>query len=476
MTAHTEALTARAAPAPYGFNRWQIGLLIVGAATSACFAAADLGPLSVAVLPFLASAALAMLGQATAWIWLLVAMSGVGLTWAEGSVVLGSWTINTAGLQWGLTFVLGAMLLVLLPRAQLSWPTVFRWYAAFVVLAFIGLLRAPNLFEGVKNAIQYGAPLVFGLVALRVLHDPRRIETMRTAFWIALGISFVVAIASIRWSSFTGDAPGLTGALGNRVYSIFLLPMLALALAAWRRRGPAWMLLVITIVALIAATLSRTVTAVAVVMTAVAFMWDAGWGQRLRGVVVVALLGVLILSFEPLRERFITGEDARRPRQSTVVVTGEGRSAQFNVSGISLSGRGLLWLQTWRHAMESPVIGHGTGGAEAYLGSMQMVSAHPHNDYLRIFHDYGAIGLSLLLAIAAAGLLSLRKLYRKSESLQTRELALAAFLTWLGYLMVAVTDNIVVYVSFFTQNMFLLIAMAHAASVHERAAAHVQQS
>src|SRR5690606_41181003 len=106
----TEALTAPAAPAPYGFNRWQILLLIVGAATSASIAAADLGPLSVAVLPFVASAALAMLGQATAWIWLLVAMSGVGLTWAEGSVVLGSWTINTAGLQWGLTFVLGAML------------------------------------------------------------------------------------------------------------------------------------------------------------------------------------------------------------------------------------------------------------------------------------------------------------------------------------------------------------------------------
>ena len=37
-----------------------------------------------------------------------------------------------------------------------------------------------------------------------------------------------------------------------------------------------------------------------------------------------------------------------------------------------------------------------------------------------------------------------------------------------------VTDNIMVYVSFFTQNMFLLIAMAHAASVHERARGSVQ--
>src|SRR5690606_40917916 len=107
--------------------------------------------------------------------------------------------------------------------------------------------------------------------------------------------------------------------------------------------------------AFIVLTLSRTVSATAIALAAVALMWDATWAQRLRGAVVVALLGVLIVSFEPLRDRFITGEGFRQRSSRTALVTGEGRSAQLNVTGISLSGRGLLWLQTWRHAMLSPV-------------------------------------------------------------------------------------------------------------------------
>src|SRR5690606_5772672 len=117
-----------------------------------------------------------------------------------------------------------------------------------------------------------------------------------------------------------------------------------------------------------------------------------------QGMIVAALLAALVFSFEPLRERFITGERFRPSRSETALVTGEGRSAQLNVSGVSLSGRGLLWLQTWRHAMQAPLTGHGTGSAEVYLGTeLQTVTAQPHNDYLRVFHDSGIIGLVTLL-------------------------------------------------------------------------------
>ncbi len=470
VTAHTDTLThaqpARASNAPLPVA------LAAGAALVAVLAARGSGPLTVMLLPFLVATGFALLGQATPWLWLLVAFSGIGLSWAEGAIELGARTINVAGLQWGLTFVLGVLLLVLLPRTRERWPGVFRWYAAFVALAVLWVLPAADRFSGIKNAIQYATPLVVGLVVLRAARTPGAIGWLRGALWAAFAIAAAVGMASLSWSPMTGSGAGLSGALGNRTFAIFLVPVYALALAGWRTRGPAYALIAAAAFLLIVLTLSRTVTATCIVLAGVALLWDASWGARLRGLLLLALVATLVVSFEPLRERMLTGGMARaRAGSATVEVTGEGREAQFNVSGISLSGRGLLWLQTWRHAMQAPLTGHGTGSAESYLGAeLQGVADHPHNDYLRLFHDAGVVGLLVTLAMAAGGLVSLARLQRRGRSVLARELALAAFLSWLGYLMIAVTDNIFVYVSFFTQNLFLLIALAWRAAADDAAA------
>lgn len=443
-------------------GRGELAFLGVGVLGVAAMAATGAGVLTVVLLPFLASVVLALLGQATAWLWVLVAVSGIGLSWAEGDVALGPWAINIAGLQWGLTFVLGGILLVLLPRTGQKWPAPFRWYAAFVAVAAVGVLRGPDLFYGVKNAIQYAAPLIVGLVVLRTARVPERIVALRGSLWVALVLSAIVAVASLPWLTLTGEFTGVGAALGTRTTAIFLIPMYALALAAWRVRGTGYALIALAVFAMMVLTLSRTVTAVALVLLAVALMWDAGWPARARAVALVVLLATLALSFAPLRERMLGGRQALTSMaQPTVEVSGEGRDAGLEFGNIALSGRGVLWLQTWRHAVQAPIAGHGTGSSEYFLDTRQFVASHPHNDYLRVFHDAGVIGLGVMLAMAVAGLAALRRLQRSSVSLLGRELSFAAFLSWLAYLMIAVTDNIFVYVSFFTQNLFLLIALAY---------------
>lgn len=470
VTAHTDTLThAQPARAP---NAPLPAALAVLAALAAVLAAQGNGPLAVALLPFVVATGFALLGQATPWLWLLVAFSGIGLSWAEGAIGVGARSINIAGLQWGLTFVLGALLLALLPRTRERWPGVFRWYAVFVALTVLWVLPAADRFTAVKNAVQYATPLVVGLVTLRAVRTRGTLLWLRGALWAAFAIAAVIGLVSLQWSTMTGSAAGLSGALGNRTFAIFLVPVFALALAGWRTRGPAYGLIAAAAFVLVLLTLSRTVTATCIVLGAVALLWDASWGARLRALLLLAAVATMVVSFEPLRERMLTGGMARaRAGSATVEVTGEGREAQFNVSGISLSGRGLLWLQTWRHAMQAPLTGHGTGSAESYLGAeLQGVAEHPHNDYLRLFHDAGAVGLLVTLAMAAGGLVSLARLQRRGRSVLARELALAAFLSWLGYLMIAVTDNIFVYVSFFTQNLFLLIALAWRAAAEDAAA------
>lgn len=474
MTAHTDVLTSRPAAAagrPAGV------LTALAILFAALLAASGTGPLSVAVLPFVAAILFALLGQAVPWLWLLVAFSGVGLTWVEGSVSLGAWDINIPGLQWGFTFLMGLLLLVLLPRTGEKWPLLFRAYAVFIGVAALWVLRSPSLFHAVKHVVQYATPLVFGLVVLRVARDATSVRWLRGSLWASFAIAAVVGVASLAWSETSGSHAGLQGALGNRTFALFLIPIYALALAAWRVRGPAYALIAAGAFLLIVLTLSRTVLAVCVGLLGIAFLWRASWRTRITGVLLAAAAGALLLTMEPIRERMFDPDTLRSGRLTDVGVEGTGRSAQLSLGGISTSGRGLLWLQTWRHAVQSPLTGHGTGSAEAYLATeLQFVTALPHNDYLRVFHDSGVVGLVVLIAMGAVGLVWLRRLQLRSRTRLGQELGLAAFMTWLAYLLVAVTDNILVYTSFFTQNMFLLIGLAWIVIEQEQQAAEPVQA
>ncbi|MGH7445526.1 MAG: hypothetical protein ACREKM_11640, partial [Longimicrobiales bacterium] len=216
MTARTEAL-----------GRGDLAVLGVSVLGVAAMAATGAGVITIVVLPFLASVVLALLGQATAWLWVLVAMSGIGLSWAEGQVTLGAWEINIAGLQWGFTFLLGGLLLVLTPRSGDAWPTPFRWYAAFVAVAAVRLAGTPDLFQGVKHVLQYATPLVVGLVALRAARVPANAQRLEGALWAAFIVSLIAALASLQWLTLEGSTAGLGAALGNRTYAIFLIPIYA---------------------------------------------------------------------------------------------------------------------------------------------------------------------------------------------------------------------------------------------------------
>ena len=93
------------------------------------------------------------------------------------------------------------------------------------------------------------------------------------------------------------------------------------------------------------------------------------------------------------------------------------------------SGRVVIWTQTWQSAVESPWIGKGAGSASAYLADLYDGDiAHPHNDYLRILHDYGVIGLVLFLyGLVRVGLMCWRT-WAHTEQLLQRRLSLSAAL------------------------------------------------
>jgi O-antigen ligase len=79
---------------------------------------------------------------------------------------------------------------------------------------------------------------------------------------------------------------------------------------------------------------------------------------------------------------------------------------------------------------------------------------------VRAFHDWGVPGLLVVLAALVVPIIAFARLRRRATRELTRELALAAALTWIAFAGVSIFDNTLLYFTFFTQNIFLVSALA----------------
>ncbi|MGJ4844450.1 O-antigen ligase family protein [Leifsonia sp. Le1] len=221
-----------------------------------------------------------------------------------------------------------------------------------------------------------------------------------------------------------------TGAViyGTRSFALSALVALAAAIAV-----PSGRLLArvapIVIVAAIVASLSRTASIIAVLLL-------AGLVVRLpRGRRTVLALGglalaaggawTLITTFPPLRDRFLGGDQA----------------AEFGGLAINTSGRSALWEALMDSAMTTPVFGQGPGSAAGLVEARFYPILLPHNEYIRLFHDLGIVGLALFAfgCIALIGRIAVR------AARTDHPIHWAALLAMIAVLTAAATDNVFLY-------------------------------
>jgi O-antigen ligase len=96
---------------------------------------------------------------------------------------------------------------------------------------------------------------------------------------------------------------------------------------------------------------------------------------------------------------------------------------------------------------------------------------HPHNDYLRLWHDLGLVGLGLfVLALASWGLILARGVYPAvTRGGQAAYMELAGLLALLALTLAIVTDNALVYPAVMAP-MGILIGAGLGTGSHKRAA------
>lgn len=321
----------------------------------------------------------------------------------------------------------------------LTWPVLTRVslgvvvpLASFLGWGFLSFLWNTPTIQGVQNLLVWSAFLGFILLASSRSQIDRKIGgfvglALRRATWIAVGLYMI----SILWSGLGNEA-----VLGPRSFALFALLGLASYLSRWRygeRRALWWSGI---IVLAIGASLSRLALIVALVLFPLSQISLTSRRGLLRAVLSIVLIagvsGLALTYVEPLQSRFTEGD----------------RSLRVHGVTINTEGRTELWEGTLNSSKQALWMGQGAGSSEVLVNRLFFPESQPHNDYLRLLHDYGMVGLGLWVLAFLNLLRATFRAWTRADRANTPEapVYLAAFLSVVAVSLSMITDNVMVYI------------------------------
>jgi len=237
--------------------------------------------------------------------------------------------------------------------------------------------------------------------------------------WVGWVVGLIYLVTVLR------GGLGGAGLYGARTFALSAAVLLAVAVVRRRSR-----LLPLLLLADIVFSLSRTGTAVGILVLVLALALRGTSRVRMFRIAAFLAVGaagalVVFTKFTPLRDRFLGGDQA----------------FSYGATKFNVSGRTEIWKFTWQSAQHHLWFGAGPGSAETAVSRQFITVNHPHDDYLRLIHDFGLIGLALFV-IGFASLL--HRTWRNGR--QTGEpIHWVAFLSLISVAGSALTDNVLVY-------------------------------
>jgi O-antigen ligase len=377
-----------------------------------------------------------------------------------GGLKIGSVPISLAGLVTGLIAV-GAVLSLcfhwgLIRKLWLRDFFPFWIFAGFAVLRCFGSHAGADAW---RQAFLISAPLLIPLLTnLVVTLEADSIRWTESVFFITGFVAIGGLLATVLAGLIQSTPEGFISIFGRRSLALVMMLMLITGLAHWRygesmQRKRIGLYLSVAALAVILGSLSRTTSVVALLFL-VPLRFVKVIGRSFFALLIGPILGVALLAFlllwAPVRARFL-GEDASLADIS-----------DFQSGGVDVntSGRDALWGVTFLDALERPLFGHGTGTASKLVQDL-IGDDHPHNDYLRVFHDQGLVGLALFLWAWGSRILRHWRAWRSSRGapLLLLRYRMIGFLVAVSIPLSFLTDNLMVY-WYMLMPSYLLFAMS----------------
>lgn len=344
--------------------------------------------------------------------------------------------VSMGAVGWILALMVGLLAFFVLPLPAPSLRTTAPFFA-FLCFGVMSLVWTIAFTEGLQELAQFTAVLVAYLAGWRAMAADQTVPftLSKVSIWLIPTSLIVFFNAAVDGASTFGWIRG-----GNAARPMVMMLALLFLMGSLGRSRRYTIVLWSAVFLIAVASGGRMGVAVIGLMLILTPALRVGWKSRLALVGVgLAALGFLI-QFESVQERLFVG---REEGELTDIVTLEGN---FNTAG-----RDQNWPQVIALCSDHSTLGQGAGSSDPItLEATRGRTSHPHNDYLRVWCEYGYTGSLMFWGFfLMVGLRGWRLFRHPGASQIESELGAIGGLAVIALIMFAMTDNIVVYTATF---------------------------
>jgi O-antigen ligase len=335
-----------------------------------------------------------------------------------------------------------AVIVYLSKRGSITFP-VHVW-VPWILVVLIYLLRSENE-HAFQRSIMIVCPLIIGMAVSGERVTDRVLITFTKAYRF-LAIVLCVSTVFKTGMHLTGVLPTasglapevMTGALLCTLFASNYMFGLKTALYWWVALA-AIPVIALTRMGIIAAGLSLPLTFAPMRVA-----------KRVALAAMILMVGYSIFLTERVQQKtFYSG-------------SGTFQDIRWDNPDVATYGRRQVWDHMQAQIEADPWFGHGANASEAYVMKLTGSLVHPHNDWLRLLYDYGYVGTAIFSLCMLWQVIHLLRTGRNATGL-SRILFYAGASSFLAFSLFMFTDNIILYVAFFSNLQFTMIGLAYAA-------------
>ena len=366
-------------------------------------------------------------------IW-LVFMGNI-MAFAEGNLM----GYRMTGFGWFLPLCF-AVPMVLMRMNKVKFPVLLWLPWIMVVVGYYLNSRYPAL----QRSVQLLCPIVTGMAVSTYRYEEAHMERiLQLSKYLA--ISLLVIILIRLGVLFTGILPPTTGLSGHAMTAILFNTIFATSYSFGNKIDLRWWWFM------------ATVPVIAVTRTAIAVMGltlPLSWGPMKLSRRILLILIIIILGFMLFHSPRI---------QQKSFKSGEGEMSDVLSKDFSDNARFFMWKHFDEQIKRKPWFGYGAGAGEKFVRQITNdQSGYPHNDWRLTLYDYGIFGTTIYVLCILSMMIHAYRRSKKSLD-KSRLFFLAGASSFIPFMLIMYTDNIMVYVSFFGNLQFTLLGIAYGA-------------
>jgi O-antigen ligase len=375
------------------------------------------------------------------FIWIIFAATTAALFGGPGI-----WGYRLSGLAWFVPLIF-AILVIFMHSGKISFP--YKLWIPWILLLTVYLVVSE--YRSLQRTVQLICPVVIGIAASTYHINPaqakRLIAVCRQFILVLMVVSLLVTGVLM-----TGKVPMVTGLAPHAMTALIMCNLFAVSYTIGNRKDVFWWFLSVG-VPVFAVTRTAIFTAILTLPLTLASM---KMKKRIIMLVVCITVGLVLLHTERIQQKMFK--------------SGKGGIENLQAESIKDNGRKFIWQLMKLRISKKPWLGYGTGSGEAFTRRItDNLIGYPHNDWLLTLHDQGIVGTATFLLCMILTVVHALRMARQAEN-DNRILLLSGASSFVSMALVMVTDNIMVYTSYFGNLHFMLLGLAYAEGKNKKKA------